>query len=80
MANRRRKGAVFGVDLDSGGSGDTLTNLRFADDVVLVAQTHGDIRKMLNDFAARAVKYGLKINFDKKKSSRGATLRQAAIP
>jgi hypothetical protein len=51
--------------LDSGGSGDTLTNLRFADDVVLVAQTHGDIRKMLNAFAARAVKYGLKVNFDK---------------
>ena len=44
-----------------------LSNLRFADDVVLVAQSKADIKKMLNDFAAQAEKYGLKINFDKTK-------------
>lgn len=39
--------------------------LRFADDVVLVARTKNDIRKMLNALAAQALRYGLKINFDK---------------
>ena len=44
--------------------GRTLTNLRFADDVLLVAHSKADIFKMLSDFAANAELYGLKLNFD----------------
>ena len=64
-ANRRRKGVTFGIDFDD--SRKTLTSLRFADDVILVARTRCDVRKMMNDFASRASAYGLKINFDKTK-------------
>ena len=66
-ANGRRKGTGIGIDFDSGVLGGCLTSLSFADDVVLVARTKNDIRKMLNDFAAQALRYGLKINFDKTK-------------
>jgi hypothetical protein len=66
-ANERRKGVKFGIDLHPASGGGCLTNSRFADDVILVAQTKGDIRKMLNDFADRASHYGLKINFSKTK-------------
>ena len=46
---------------------ENLTNLRFADDVVLIEQSKGDITKMLNDFSKYAAEYGLQINFDKTK-------------
>jgi len=66
-ANVRRKGIKFGYDLDTGS--EHLTNLRFADDVILVAQTRSDVKKMLIDLSVVAGKYGLKINFDKTKIS-----------
>ena len=47
--------------------GRTLTNLRFADDVVLMAHSRADIIKLLSDFKAEAEKYGLRLNFDKTK-------------
>ena len=49
------------------GDGATLTNLRFADDLVSIAQSRNDVRNMINDFAALAKSYGAKINFDKTK-------------
>ena len=42
-----------------------LTNLSFADDVILVAQSRSDVRKMLQDLSVAAAKYGLKIHFGK---------------
>ena len=44
-----------------------MTNLRFADDVILAAQSLSDIRKMLNDLSVFAAAYGFEINFDKTK-------------
>ena len=60
-ANRRRKGAKIGIEMGA----EYLMNLRFADDVVLVAQNKSDIKKMLNDFSACAKPYGLNINVAK---------------
>ena len=61
--NGRRTGPRFGLELKSGGI--DLTNLRFADDVILVAQSRGDIRKMLQDLSAFAAGYGLHGHFGK---------------
>ena len=44
-----------------------LTDLRFADDVVLVAQQRTDIVKMLRQLATTSAKFGLRINFLKTK-------------
>ena len=44
---------------------DPLTNLRFADDIVLFASTKQDIVKMLRDLKREAVKFGLEIHFGK---------------
>ena len=62
-ANKRRKGLQFGVPV--GLNGRNLTDLRFADDVIMVAQRRGDIAKMLRDLSACALKFGLKINYSK---------------
>ena len=60
------KGCEHGIELGSA-EGDRLTDLRFADDVVLVAQNQTDLTKMLNDLSSRFHKYGLRINFAKTK-------------
>jgi hypothetical protein len=63
MANIRRTGVKFGLQI-----GDArLTNLRFADDVILTAQSKTDIQKMLTHFAVSARHYGLKIHPGKTK-------------
>ena len=64
-ANSRRGGIQFGVQLQPGKA--DLTNLRFADDVILVAQQKSDIRKMLQDLSNFSAKYGLKVHFGKTK-------------
>ena len=46
---------------------DPLANLRFADDVLLVAQSSSDIRKMMIDFRNAAEKYGLTLHPGKTK-------------
>ena len=53
----------YGIEFPEG----RLTNLRFADDVILVAQQRSDIRKMLLDLRQTATKYGLKIHMGKTK-------------
>ena len=62
--SKRRNGHPFGMHV---GAARTLTNLRFADDVVLVAQSRGDIKKMLGHFALASRRYGLNIHFGKTK-------------
>ena len=64
-ANKRRKGVKFGLDI--GAEGPTLTNLRFADDILLMAQSKQDACKMLGHLQKEAAEYGLKINVDKTK-------------
>ena len=64
-ANIKRKGLPFGVLLEQ--HGDYFTNLRFADDVILIAQQRSDIKKMLADLTTVSSKYGLKLHYGKTK-------------
>ena len=73
-ANLRRTGLKFGISF--GGQDGTLMNLRFADDVILLAQSLADIRKMSADFATYSAKYGLRINFSKTKVMARASANQ----
>ena len=52
----------LGVEFESGRN---LMELRFADDVLLFAQSRGDITKMLSHLSQAARAYGLEIDFDK---------------
>ena len=61
--NRRRSGPYYGIVVDS--PGDPLTNLRFADDVLLFASCRADIGKMISDLHAEASKFGLKVHAGK---------------
>ena len=61
--NTRRSGAYYGVVIDS--ETDPLSNLRFADDVILFASSPGDIGKMIDDLSKETGKFGLKIHTGK---------------
>ena len=61
--NVRRRGPYYGIVIDS--ATDPLSNLRFADDVLLFASTPTDIAKMINDLSQEAAKYGLKLHMGK---------------
>jgi hypothetical protein len=62
-ANQRRQGQYFGIVIDS--PEDPLTNLRFADDVLLFAHSRQDIVKMISHLSEAAAKYGLKLHVGK---------------
>ncbi|KAG6464707.1 hypothetical protein O3G_MSEX014681 [Manduca sexta] len=51
----------LGINID----GTSLTNLRFADDIVLFANTAEDINRMIEDLATESGKVGLKLNPEK---------------
>jgi len=74
-ANTRRAGLKFGLRLKDDGA--DLTNLRFADDVILVAQSRSDVKKMLTDLSTTASKFGLQIHYGK---TRVMTWNGAAFP
>ena len=63
--NQRRAGLQFGIEIQPGCR--NLTDLRFADDVLLFAQQRSDIEKMLQHLSHAAAGFGLEINFDKTK-------------
>ena len=63
--NNRRTGPYYGMVIDE--TCDPLTNLRFADDVVLVATSRSDIAKMIADLRKEAAKFGLKLHAGKTK-------------
>ena len=63
--NQRRVGPYYGIVIDN--STDPLTNLRFADDVLLVATSKADVRKMLEDVQREAATFGLKLHMGKTK-------------
>ena len=77
--NSRRVGQYFGFVIDD--PEDPLTNLRFADDVLLIAQNRADVRKMMEHLRAEAAKYGLKLNMDKTKvlTSTHATKKRDSV-
>ena len=58
-------GAYFGMVVDD--PKDPLTNLRFADDVILVATSRSDVSKMIADLSSEAGKYGLSLHMGKTK-------------
>ena len=58
------KWAEEGGGLEVGGK--RLTNLRFADDVLLIAQSAGKLESMLEDMAGGAAEVGLQVHFGKK--------------
>ena len=63
--NLRRTRHYYGIVIDD--AADPLTNLRFADDVLLVAQSRQDAAKMLTDLKHEAAKYGLVVHLGKTK-------------
>ena len=75
--NRRRSGQYIGLVIDD--PEDTLSNLRFADDVILLATGPRDLKKMLNDLAAEASKYGLKIHTGKTTVMTNASCPRPAV-
>jgi len=64
-ANVRRKGPESGIRLTP--DGETLTNLRFADDCILFAQSKLDAQKMLKAFMEVSAEYGLQLHPSKTK-------------
>ena len=52
--NLRRKGRGFGMTIDQ--MTDPLLNLRFADDILLIAQSKDDAAKMIGHLQAEALK------------------------
>jgi len=63
--NKRRSGQYYGFVIDD--PSDPLTNLRFADDVLMAAANKQDIVKMISDLWKEAEKYGLKLHMGKTK-------------
>ena len=53
----------FGVNM----GGENLTNLRFADDVILIAHTRGQLTNMMQDFFRASAAVGLSVHPDKTK-------------
>ena len=61
--NARSSGPYFGFVIDD--EEHVLSNLRFADDALLLAQSLADSRKMMTHLGDVAAKYGLKLNLAK---------------
>jgi hypothetical protein len=55
--NSRRNGQYYGMVIDN--AAEPLTNLRFADDVLLIAGSMSDVGKMIRDLKSEAKKFGL---------------------
>ncbi|XP_072938827.1 uncharacterized protein [Epargyreus clarus] len=53
----------FGINID----GEYITHLRFADDIVIMAESLEDLNTMLNDLCDASQRVGLKMNMDKTK-------------
>ena len=69
----------WGLNLE--GCGDKLSNLRFADDVLLVGRSRGQVTKMLNDLQSEAAKVGLIVHMGKTKVMyNGVGCKGGAIP
>lgn len=51
-------------------NGKYITHLRFADDIVVIAETMEDLSTMLGDHGIDSARVGLKINKDKTKIMR----------
>ena len=72
--NAGRKGQYYGIVIDK--PEDPLTNLRFADDVLLFSSSKTDIAKMVTELGKEAEKYGLKLHMGKTKVMTNAAGRR----
>ena len=72
--NERRTGHFYGMVIDD--PLDPLTNLRFADDVLLIAASRGDVGKMIADLGKETATYGLKMNMGKTKVITNSMVRK----
>ena len=59
----RKMKQKYGVNID----GKKLFNLRFADDIVLLSESHGELNKVLSELAATSKEVGLTMNMKKTK-------------
>jgi hypothetical protein len=64
QADWRRKG--FGIAIGAGPE-DRLCNLRFADDIILLATSRSQLKQMLGDLSAAAITVGLELHMGKTK-------------
>eukprot|EP00973_Karenia_brevis_P050076 6950638-Karenia_brevis.AAC.1 len=72
--NKKRIGQYYGVVIDA--LDDPLLNLRFADDVLLMATSKTDITKILNDLRLEASTYGLTLHLGKTRVITNAMLKK----
>jgi hypothetical protein len=72
--NAQRKGHYYGIVIDD--PSDPMTNLRFADDVLLFGGSKSDIGKMIVDLKIEAKKYGLALHIGKTKVLTNTTRRR----
>ena len=72
--NSKCKLQYYGFVIDD--PSDPLTNLRFADDVLLFGNSRADIGKMITELSREAKKYGLKIHMGKTKIMTNAASRK----
>ena len=63
--NRRRTGQYFGIVIDD--PENTLSNLRFADDILLFANSSSDLTKMIAHLRDESARYGLRMHLGKTK-------------
>ena len=61
----RKSGQYFGIVIDDPES--PLSNLRFADDILLFANSSPDLTKMIAHLQDEAAKYGLRMHLGKTK-------------
>eukprot|EP00959_Pyramimonas_sp_CCMP1952_P400956 8401770-Pyramimonas_sp.AAC.1 len=75
--NARRTGEYYGIVVDD--AADTLSNLRFADDVLLLSSNKRDVGRMIVDLDTEAKKYGLKMHMGKTVVVTNSATRPATI-
>ena len=74
----------YGIQVDYGKEEEALTNLRFADDILLTARSLPQIKQMLSDVAEECERVGLALHPEKTKIQHnnigyGSKVRQAVI-
>ena len=75
--NMQRKSHYFDMVIDN--PNDPLTNLRFADDVLLFGGSRSDIAKMITDLKVEATKYGLVLHTGKTKVLTNTPRRRPSV-